>query len=339
MSDWAAEINRSRCNDAGEIIVSDTTLSSSLSRRDIFLGGALVTIAVASGGPAFANSVNHNSGAGDPSPIKIISMPQPVPAREEVAHLDGVDIWYWDTGGAGEPIVLLHPLTSSGHCWGYQQPVFARAGYRVIGYSRRGYRGSTNGDAEGRPSDVADFLALVNHLKLERFHTVGSAGGALIAAAFAIKYPQRVRSLTVANWVIRPKDPAFEAISTALAEPGLKNMPEDFRELGVSYRAVNPTGRARWRELHDRAHEGNAPLGLNFGDPVTEQSLSGVRAPTLVLTGDADLLAPPPISRLIARAIAKSEIVVLTESGHSSYWERPDQFNAAVLSFIRRHSL
>lgn len=319
--------------------MNDKTLSSSLSRRDIFLSGSLIAIAVAVEGPALASSISYNGTVGDPTPIKVISMPPPLPMREEVAHLDGVDIWYWDTGGKGEPIVLLHPLTSSGHCWGYQQPVFARAGYRVIGYSRRGYRGSTNGTAEGRPSDVADLLALVNHLKLERFHAVGSAGGALIAAAFAIGYPERVRSLTVANWVIRPKDPAFEAISSALAEPGLKAMPEDFRELGVSYRAVNPSGRASWRELHDRAHEGNPPLGLNFGNPVTEQSLSALRAPTLVLTGDADLLAPPPISRLIARAIPKSEIVVLTESGHSSYWERPDQFNTAVLNFIRRHRL
>jgi pimeloyl-ACP methyl ester carboxylesterase len=62
-----------------------------------------------------------------------------VPAREGIAALADTLLWFWDTGGSGEPIVLLHPASGSGLIWGYQQPVFAKAGYRVIAYSRRGY--------------------------------------------------------------------------------------------------------------------------------------------------------------------------------------------------------
>src|SRR5215469_2787064 len=66
-------------------------------------------------------------------------VPAQVPAKEGLAQLADTRLWYWDTGGEGAPVVLLHPASGSGLIWGYQQPVFAKAGYRVIGYSRRSY--------------------------------------------------------------------------------------------------------------------------------------------------------------------------------------------------------
>jgi pimeloyl-ACP methyl ester carboxylesterase len=59
--------------------------------------------------------------------------------------------------------------------------------------------------------------------------------------------------------------------------------------------------------------------------------------PVLLLTGDADLSSPPSLMRMLARHIRDVELVVVPETGHSPYWERPDVFNAAVLDFIGRH--
>src|SRR6516164_10016249 len=69
-------------------------------------------------------------------------VPAQAPAKEALAGVNDTHLWYWDTGGQGEPVVLLHPASGSGLIWLYQQPVFAKAGYRVISYSRRGYYGS-----------------------------------------------------------------------------------------------------------------------------------------------------------------------------------------------------
>ena len=60
--------------------------------------------------------------------------------------------------------------------------------------------------------------------------------------------------------------------------------------------------------------------------------------PTLLLTGDADLYSPPAVTRLFARNIPNSEVVIVPEAGPSSYWERPDIFNTAMLDFIGQHS-
>src|SRR4051794_39659078 len=75
-------------------------------------------------------------------PMTPIPIPAQAPAKEGVITLSDTRLWYWDTGGDGQPIVLLHPATGSGLIWSYQQPAFAKAGYRVIGYSRRGYYNS-----------------------------------------------------------------------------------------------------------------------------------------------------------------------------------------------------
>jgi pimeloyl-ACP methyl ester carboxylesterase len=70
---------------------------------------------------------------------------------------------------------------------------------------------------------------------------------------------------------------------------------------------------------------------------VTFAALEQIGTPTLLLTGGADLFAPPPLLKLFSARIKRSESVVVPEAGHSSYWEQPEIFNRAVLTFLRKH--
>ena len=70
---------------------------------------------------------------------------------------------------------------------------------------------------------------------------------------------------------------------------------------------------------------------------ITFALLEQVRVPTLLLTGDADLYAPPSVLRLFVARIKNSELVIAPEAGHSVYWEQPQLFNRSVLAFIRKH--
>ncbi len=75
-------------------------------------------------------------------PVKVwdvVPVPEQVPTTEAYADTKPVKIWFSDTGGSGEAIVFCHPWSQSNECWKYQQPVFAGAGYRVIGWSARGF--------------------------------------------------------------------------------------------------------------------------------------------------------------------------------------------------------
>ncbi len=123
-------------------------------RRGFLARGAIAAGAAMIAGGQRAAAAPPSALMGTAEPLRAIPMPAQVKAIEGVLHLPDADIGYWDTGGTGEAIILLHPMTGSARVWGYQQPVFAKEGYRVIGYSRRGYIGSSAGDKD-KPGTAA----------------------------------------------------------------------------------------------------------------------------------------------------------------------------------------
>lgn len=273
--------------------------------------------------------------AGDPSAP--LALPEPIQAKDGLAMLPDTRLWYWDTGGDGPAIVLLHPATGSALIWGYQQPVFAKAGYRVIGYSRRSYYNSdpVAADHPGIASEDLDHLA--DYLGLKKFHLVGSAAGGGIAADYAVSHPDRLLSLVIAsNPGGLSKGPIAE-LYESLRPKEFPSLPPDFRELGPSYRAANPAGATLWLELEHKAIT-SRPFRQPAANRITEATLNGLKVPTLLISGEADLASPPGLIRKVAAQIPSAELVTVPESGHSSYWERPDVFNRAVLDFIGRHS-
>jgi pimeloyl-ACP methyl ester carboxylesterase len=71
---------------------------------------------------------------------------------------------------------------------------------------------------------------------------------------------------------------------------------------------------------------------------MTTAKLEGMKLRTLLITGDADLITPPSIMRMVAQHIPGSEIAIAAEAGHSVYWEQPDAFNRAVLGFLAQRA-
>jgi pimeloyl-ACP methyl ester carboxylesterase len=250
-----------------------------------------------------------------------------------MAPVPGSQIWYWDTGGQGTPIVLLHPATGSGLIWGYQQPVFAKAGYRVIGYSRRGYINSAPFDRNNAGIGSEDLRALVDHLGVGRFHLVASAAGGSIASDFAFSYQPRLLSLTISSNSFGVRDGEIAKAATFIRPKGWDEMPAEFRELGPSYRAANPEGVKAWMEL-----EHKALIGREFRQPlkneITQARLKELKLPVLLISGAADMSTSPSMARMIAAEIPGSRVAYMPEAGHSSYWEQPELFNRAVLDHV-----
>jgi pimeloyl-ACP methyl ester carboxylesterase len=264
-------------------------------------------------------------------------VPAQAPAREGLAPIADTHLWYWDTGGEGEPVVLLHPASGSGLIWDYQQPVLANAGYRVIGYSRRSYYNS-DPMAKDRPgTGSADLHGLIEFLGLKKFHAVASAAGGTIAADYALSHPDRLLSLVIADNSAGVRDGEIAKAASNVRTKGFDDMPVEFRELGPSYRAANPEGTRLWAELARKAVTGG-DFRQAVANEMTTAKLESVRVPTLLITGDADLITPPSIMRMVARHIPGSEISIVAEAGHSVYWEQPEMFNRAVLSFLAKRA-
>ena len=121
-------------------------------------------------------------------PMVAVPIPNQVPAKEGMAEFPDTRLGYWDTGGSGEPVVFLHPASGSALIWLYQQPVFAKAGYRVIAYSRRNYYNSDSAPEDNPGTGSGDLQNLIKFLGLEKFHLVSSAAGGSVAADYALSH-------------------------------------------------------------------------------------------------------------------------------------------------------
>jgi pimeloyl-ACP methyl ester carboxylesterase len=268
-----------------------------------------------------------------------VAAQQPTAAEGQFANLGSRQLWYRDTGGSGVPVVLLHARTGSVLAWEKQVPAFTARGFRVISYDRLG-SGRSKLAADAAAGTAADDLqALAAHLGIARFHLVGTAAGGIVALDYAVSFPDRVRSLVVANSIGGVQDDDYLALGRRLRpSPQFEALPPEFREVGPSYRAGDPAGTTRWIEIE---HASRPQVPGTAVQPnrnrMTFALLESLRTPTLLITGGADLYSPPPIMRMFAARIRGAETVVFPEAGHSSYWEDAEGFNRAVLAFLERH--
>ena len=214
--------------------------------------------------------------------------------------------------------MFLHAGSGTARMWEHQIPDFTAAGFRFIAYDRR---------SEGVSSE--DLEALTEHLGLDRFHLIGTAAGGIVAVDYALSHPEKLRSLVVANSIVGVQDEEYLEMTRRLRPaPEFNAIPADIRELGPSYRAANPAGTKRWKELAQ--HSSLSPTR----NRITFAALETIQVPTLLLTGDADLYTPPSVLRLFAARFPNCESLVIPECGHSAFWEQPEAFNRAVLDFI-----
>lgn len=221
--------------------------------------------------------------------------------------------------GTGVPIVFLHAGSGNSALWQAQVDFFAGAGYRGIAYDRH-----------ARAAAADELEALASELGLDRFHLVGTAAGGIVAVDYALSFPQRLRTLVVANSIFGIQDKAYVAAMRRLRpSPQFDALPVEVRELGPSYRAANAEGARRWAEASRHA----SPQATR--NRITFAALETIQAPTLLLTGDADLYMPPSLLREVAKHFTAAKTVVVPECGHSAYWEQPEIFNKTLLDFFR----
>jgi pimeloyl-ACP methyl ester carboxylesterase len=262
---------------------------------------------------------------------------QPAPAREGYADVANQRIWFKDTGGTGVPVILLHSATGSVRNWDRQFAAFSAAGYRVIAYDRKGWGRTISppNDSSGNVSD--DLESLIRYLGIDKFHLVGTAAGGFLAFDYALEFPQRLRSLVVANSIGGMQDEDYVELGRALRPPQFDALPAHIRELGPAYRASDPEGTKAWIELERMSRQKDAPAPQYRNRRMTFALLEKIKTPTFLITGDADMYAPPPLLRRFTERIRGAQSLIIPEVGHSSYWEKPDVFNRAVLDFISKH--
>ena len=189
-----------------------------------------------------------------------------------------------------------------------------------------------------QPGSIAgDLDALADHLKLEKFHLLGVAGGGFIALDYAAWRPEKIRSLIVGASTGSFEDKEIADFIARIAIPEIRKQSAHYREIGASYRGANPEGTRRWIEIDEHARQPGSGFQPPLRTPNTFAKIAAITAPALVIAADADLLAPPALMRIWAAHLRHHEWAVIHDAGHAMAWEQPGAFNDKVFDFLRRH--
>jgi pimeloyl-ACP methyl ester carboxylesterase len=242
---------------------------------------------------------------------------------------NGLDIAY-DVHGAGPPLVLLHGATSLGRSdFAAQIPLFSRA-FRLYVPEARGH-GRTRWDAaDGFRYDwlVDDLGAFVDAVGLETFHVVGFSMGAMTALQYAVRSPDRLRTLTIVGITTQREPRASVARRLMDPERADREEPAWIAELGR--RHDGGQGEGAWRRLLPAIAADVAAQPL-----LTPRDLRRIDPPALVVCGDRDPFVPVDHAWGIRRQLPDGRLFVAPDCGHEVMSRKPSLFNEALAGFFR----
>lgn len=258
--------------------------------------------------------------------------------------LENFDLFY-EIYGTGEPLVLISGFASGAWIW-YKQIEELAKNFKVITFDPRGV-GQTKISAETPVSIEAiadDTAKLLEELEIEKTNLLGASFGGFIAQEFAIKYPEKLKKLilactsfgganhvapdmeVLASFAPQPEANSFERVRRFMLPAFTKEFatqnPDEIEKV-CALREAN--------DVPDAVYLQQLAAATTFD---TEKRLSKIKAETLILTGDRDLVVPTQNSKNIAKMIPDSQLKIVEGGSHMFFIEKADEFNEIVKKFV-----
>ncbi|HUJ74773.1 MAG TPA: alpha/beta fold hydrolase, partial [bacterium] len=197
---------------------------------------------------------------------------------------------------------------------------------------------------EGMADDCAGML---RELGIARAHVFGVSMGGMIAQRLALRHPAQVHGLVLGCTYFGGRE-AVQAQPRILDL--LRLMPNESMDLRqVAYlqeealycQAFRASQRPLLDCFFDLRMQNPTPLHAVLGQAQAiaafdaSRDVAGIRAPTLLLTGDSDVLIPPENSRLLAQRIPAARLVTIPQAAHEFWIEQPQATAQAVIPFLQ----
>ncbi|HEY4317879.1 MAG TPA: 3-oxoadipate enol-lactonase [Herbaspirillum sp.] len=254
---------------------------------------------------------------------------------------NGMTINYEVGGKEDAPwVVFSHSLGCSKAMWQPQFDALAKS-YRVLRYDIRGHGASSAPPAPYSLDAMAqDVKALLDALAIRKCHFVGLSMGGMIGQTFALKYPELLLSLTLANtssnygpdfmafWETRSQTVLMQGM-TPLVAPSLE------RWFTAPFRAAHPVlmqEAMQW--VLDTSAHGYAACCMAIAVIDTTARLKEIKMPVQIIVGKDDLATPPAMSEKIQAQIAGSKLLMLEPAAHISSVEQAEKFTRALQEFL-----
>lgn len=254
------------------------------------------------------------------------------------APVNGIDLYY-ESHGEGPALVFAHGAGGNHLSWWQQIPVFAQH-FRCITFDHRAFGLSRDGEDEakrGRRAFHEDLRDLLDYLEIDKVCIVAQSMGGRTAVGFSLLNPGRCAAIVFAGTTGGAIDDDVREMQDAYRETELGQMP-------LGKRSVSPQLKERaaaMEFLYRSIGRLNPPRPKDFLAPIvgyrgsSAERIAGSAMRILFLVGDHDAVTPPAVIEGCHRAVLGSEYVVIENSGHSTYFEQPEAFNAAVMAFLR----
>jgi len=280
-----------------------------------------------------------------------------LPAIQQVQIGNGIELHYVELG-KGQPVVFVHGSLSDGSFWNPQLRSFAES-YHVIAYSRRYNQPNVNQPlpAYSAVGDADDLAGLIKKLHLGRVHVIGHSYGAYTALFLAVRHPELVRSLVIAEAPAvsllgdLPGEQAelgkatLADIRQGMEEPMVAAFRKGDRDAGVAafinYLSNDPKGWEKWPEQARQdtlknAHEWDVMLteGELFPDLKSEE-VKKIKAPTLLLSGAKTFEFLKLIDEELGRLLPDNHRIVLPDATHHLFYEQPEKCRKAIIEFLQ----
>jgi len=253
------------------------------------------------------------------------------------AELDDIRLYY-EAAGEGTPLVFLHGFSLDRRQWEPQALTF-RDRYRVIVPDARGH-GLSDAPLSGysRADRVEDLARLLDSLQIDRFHLVGLSMGGATAIGFALKYPDRLKSLTLvstgaAGYGVSKK---FDKLDDTAREDGVEVALQKWKDWALAWYKNERRELGEFIESMMSGYSGAVWRDPMRGKYSKEDDLSrvgSIKTPTAIFAGELDKVFAELAVKLHER-IDGSRLVTYPNCGHMVNLELPDRFNADLKVFL-----
>ncbi len=271
------------------------------------------------------------------------------------AEVNGTRLYY-EIGGSGLPLVLMHGFSRDTRVWDDQWQTLARR-HQVVRFDSRGFGRSALPTAESfSPSE--DLKALLDYLEIDHACVLGHSRGGLVASTFTLAYPETTKALILVGSGL----PGFQPPPHLAADPrnqeyvefwnsvyetarssGVEAAKDVWRNSPVARPSLGRPGVAARLEEMLQDYSGwhwvnesrsRRPRRLREPQRPVARRLDEIKQPVLVIVGELELQGAHGVADYLEQNVRDVRKIALSGVGHYPMMEDPDAFNEVVLKFL-----
>jgi pimeloyl-ACP methyl ester carboxylesterase len=261
---------------------------------------------------------------------------------------DGGSIYY-EVHGEGEPLIMMNGLMMNTMSWMDYIPQLADK-FKLILFDFRD-QGRSSKLPEGYDNDIHadDTIALLDELKIDKVHMIGTSYGGQVALKFTLKYQARLKTLILPNTLSCIPN-QLKAIGEGWEEAAQLYDGAKFFKLAIPWVYSRHFYQTSLEWLNQRQKLFKDMLTKEWFDSVirlsrstrnyyiSPEQLQTIKVPTLLIGAQDDMVTPIDVMSIMQENIKGCEFVITYQSGHGACLEKLHEFVTIICGFVFKHS-